>query len=94
MNKTQLVQHLVLRTALTPEVVRKVLDALFEADGVLQGELVAGRAVAIRGFGTFEPRTKAPRLVRNPQGGKPIQLPATQVAAFKPAEALRERMRG
>jgi len=94
MNKTQLVMALARRTALGQEVVARVVDALFDADGVLQEELVAGRSVALRGFGTFEPQRRRPRLGRNPSTGEPIHLPATMVAAFRPADALRAKMRG
>lgn len=94
MNKTQLVQSLARRTSLSTEVVSRIVDALFDRDGVLQEELVAGRAVALRGFGTFEPRVHKPRLARSPSTGERIQLPATRVAAFRAADAFRERMRG
>lgn len=94
MNKTQLIAALTRRTSLAREVVTQVVDAVFDADGVIQDELLAGRSVAIRGFGTFEPQRRRPRLARNPTTGEPIPLPATLVAGFRPAEALRARMRG
>ena len=94
MNKTQLIAALTRRTSLSQEVVGRVVDALFDADGVFQEELLAGRAVAIRGFGTFEPQRRRPRVARNPTTGEAIQLPATTVVGFRVAEALRARMRG
>ncbi len=83
MNKTQLVMALARRTGLGQDEVRRVLDALFE--DVIPSELEAGRAVAIRGFGTFEPRLRAPRLARNPATGAPVQVPARMQVALRPA---------
>lgn len=94
MNKTQLVLALSARTGLPHESVSAVIDALFDADGVIQEELLAGRSVAIRGFGIFEPQRRRPRVARNPSTGEPIPLPAAWVAGFRPAEAFRARMRG
>ncbi|MCC6619949.1 MAG: HU family DNA-binding protein [Deltaproteobacteria bacterium] len=94
MNKTQLVLALSARTGLGREAVGAVVDALFDADGLIQEELLAGRAVAIRGFGTFEPQRRRPRVARNPSTGAQIQVPAAWAPAFRPADALRARMRG
>jgi len=94
MNKTQLVLALSARTGMSQEAAGAAVDALFDADGIIQGELLAGRAVAVRGFGTFEPQRRRPRVARNPSTGEAIALPAAWVPAFRPAEALRVRMRG
>jgi len=83
LNKTQLVSALARRTGLPQDEVRRVLDALF--DEVLPAEFEAGNAVAIRGFGTFEPRLRAPRLGRNPSTGAPVQVPARMQVVLKPA---------
>jgi len=93
-NKTQLVSALSRRTALPLDVVQAVVDALFDEDGVVANELLSGNTVALRGFGTFEPRVRKARMARNPSSGAPILLPPTVVAAFKPSERLRDKMRG
>lgn len=83
MNKTQLITALARRSGLGHGDVRRVIDALF--DEVIPEELEAGRSVAIRGFGTFEARLRAPRLARNPSTGEAIQVPARTQFALKPA---------
>lgn len=94
-NKTELVKTLATRTGLNQRDVGAVLDALFDPDGgVVPGELAAGRAVAIRGFGTFEVRLAAPRLARNPRTGAPVQIPAQTRPTWRPAAPLRERLNG
>lgn len=87
MNKTQLIQALARQTGLGKDEVTRVVDALFEV--IIPGELEAGRAVAIRGFGTFEARALAPRLARNPATGEPVQVPARRRLALRPARGPR-----
>ena len=94
MNKTQLILTLARKTSLAQETVGRVVDALFDEGGVLQEELLAGRSVAIRGFGTFEAQRRRPRMAQNIGARETIVLPATSVPAFRPADAFRERMRG
>lgn len=94
MNKTQLVTALSRRTSLSLDVVQRVVDALFDEDGVIQAELLQGSAVALRGFGTFEPKLRKARVARNPTTGEAIGLPPTIVVGFKPAARLRDKMRG
>lgn len=42
--------------------------------------------VIIKGFGTFETKTRAARSGRNPQTGATIAIPAKTVLAFKAAK--------
>jgi DNA-binding protein HU-beta len=44
-------------------------------------------------FGTWSVRTRKARLIRNPQTGAPIQLPATKTIGFRPAKESRARLK-
>ncbi len=93
MNKTQLIKALCERTGMSRAQATAALDALFSPDdGILADTLDRGSAIAIRGFGTFEVRARAPRLAHNPQGGPPIQLPPRRAPAWRPSAALKERL--
>jgi len=95
MNKTELTKTLAHRTGLSQRDIGAVLDALFDTDdGVVPQELAAGRAVSLRGFGTFEVRAAAPRIARNPKTGAPVQLAAQQRPVWRPAAPLRARLNG
>lgn len=95
MNKTELVKTLASRTGLDQRTISGLVDALFSPEGgVIAGELAAGRAVAIRGFGTFEARSAAPRIARNPRTGEPVQLAASIRPAWRPAAPLKQRLNG
>lgn len=51
------------------------------------GEMAAEKPLIIRGFGTFETKTRAARTGRNPQTGLPIDIPASTTLTFKAAKA-------
>jgi DNA-binding protein HU-beta len=58
-------------------------------EAVLAGiaELSAGgQKLVIRGFGTFETKTRAARTGRNPQTGLPVEIPASTALTFKAAK--------
>ncbi|HBQ43087.1 MAG TPA: DNA-binding protein, partial [Lactobacillus acetotolerans] len=55
--------------------------------------LSKGDKVQLIGFGTFEVRHRAARKGRNPQTGAEIQIPASEVPAFKPGKALKEAVK-
>lgn len=47
-------------------------------------------SVTLVGFGTFEARSRAKRMGKNPQTGEPIEIPASNTVAFKPGKALKD----
>lgn len=49
--------------------------------------VAAGNQVAIKGFGTFEPRHRAARMGRNPRTGDQVLIPASTTMGFRPAKA-------
>ena len=52
--------------------------------------LADGEKVQIIGFGTFEPRERAPRTGRNPKTNTPVPIPAKRVPFFKPGKPLKK----
>lgn len=56
-------------------------------EAVLKGiSALSGNRLTIRGFGTFEVRTRAARQGRNPRTGETIALPASSALAFRAAK--------
>ena len=53
-------------------------------DGI--AELAASNKLILRGFGTFEMKTRAARTGRNPQTGLPVDIPASSSLTFKAAK--------
>ncbi|WP_201780458.1 MULTISPECIES: HU family DNA-binding protein [Lactobacillus] len=86
-NKAELVKEIAEKTEMKKKDAEAVLESVIST---IQDELVKGNKVQLIGFGTFEVRHRAARKGRNPQTGKEITIPATQVPAFKPGKALKE----
>lgn len=53
-----------------------------------------GDRIEIRGFGTFQPRTRATKIGFNPCTGQPMPLPAGRTILFKPSRELTKKMNG
>lgn len=86
-NKAELVKEIAEKSDMKKKEAETVLAAVLSS---IQEELVNGNKVQLIGFGTFEVRHRAARKGRNPQTGKEITIPATEVPAFKPGKALKE----
>jgi DNA-binding protein HU-beta len=95
MNKTELIDKVAKKTGLTLKDSRTVVDAIFSTsvkEGILAGELAAGKKIQITGFGTFMTRRRKKRMGRNPQTGEAITIPATKFPAFSAGKALKSRV--
>jgi len=85
-NKTELISKVAEEAGLKKVEATKAVTTMFE---VLRNTLKMREKVAITGFGTFRVVERAAREGRNPQTGKPIKIPATNVVRFKPAKDLK-----
>ncbi|SFS38030.1 DNA-binding protein HU-alpha [Succinivibrio dextrinosolvens] len=87
MNKSELVDAIAKRSALTKVDSKKALEALLEA---VQGALVKGDAVQLIGFGTFKVSARKARQGRNPRTGEVIKIAASKVPVFSAGAALKD----
>ena len=87
MNKNELVEAIALSTEITKTDVYKVVTSLTE---VITDELEKGDSVSLKGFGTFEVRSRSERTGRNPRTGETLVIPASKVPAFKVSSALKK----
>lgn len=85
-NKAELIENVASQTGLTKKDATAAVDAVF---GSIQDTLAKGEKVQLIGFGNFEVRDRAARKGRNPQTGKPLQIPARDVPAFKAGMGLK-----
>ena len=53
-----------------------------------------GDRIEIRGFGTFQPRMRAPKIGYNPSTGRPQAIAANTTILFKPSRELTKKMNG
>ncbi|MEW4372784.1 HU family DNA-binding protein [Paenibacillus sp. WLX1005] len=87
MNKTDLINNISNNSGLTKRDVEVVLNGFLDE---ITGALSKGDKVQLIGFGTFETRKRAARTGRNPQTGAEINIPESNVPAFKAGNKLKE----
>ena len=56
----------------------------------IAGALSQGEKVQLVGFGSFEVKTRAERVGRNPKTKETIQIPASKSPVFKAGKALKD----
>lgn len=72
---------------LSPREAGAAVEAIVEAVGA---ELAAGRAVHLRGFGTFSVTERKSRLGRNPRTGEAITIPVRGAVIFRAGAELKK----
>jgi len=87
MNKAELIAAIATKAELSKKDSEKALNAAVEA---ITAALKDGDKVSIVGFGTFETKTRAARMGRNPKTKVEIEIPACRVPGFKAGKALKD----
>jgi DNA-binding protein HU-beta len=89
MNKSELSSALAAKVGITNAAASEIVSALFDGeDGILAQTLATGGDVALQGFGTFKVKARAARVATNPATGGKVNVPAKNVASFKPGKNL------
>lgn len=90
MNKSNLIEDLTehMKT-LSRREVEVIVDTIFNQ---MTQALAKGDRIEIRGFGSFEVRTREPRQGRNPKTGATVYVNTRKVPFFKVGKELRERV--
>lgn len=89
MNKSQLTETLAKETKMKKKDAEKAVDALFD---IITNALKDGRKVQISGFGTFQTKSRAARIGRNPHTHEPMEIPAFRSATFSPGKTLKGKI--
>ena len=79
-NKTQLIEAMVLDSDLTKIEARKAVDSLIR---VMQQTLAEGDHITLSGLGTFSVHHHAERMGRNPRTGAAVPIPAHRSVKFR-----------
>ena len=92
MTKSELIERLARRY---PEMVEKDVEIAVKAIlDAMCDNLIEGKRVEVRGFGSLGLHYRPPRIGRNPKSGAIVKVPAKYVPHFKPGKELRERAMG
>ena len=87
MKKTEFIEALAEQAKLSKADATRALEAVTD---IISDTLKSGDQVVITGFGTFLVRKREARSGRNPRTGDVIQIPASNVPAFKAGKALKD----
>jgi integration host factor subunit alpha len=89
--KAHIVEELFAKNIFTKTESAQIIDTLFE---LIKQSLQNGEDVLTSGFGRLSVKEKLARRGRNPQTGKPINLPPRKVVTYKCSGVLRATMNG
>ena len=87
MNKTELIAEVAKKCGLSKKDAEKAVNATFDT---VTDALCSGEKVQLVGFGSFEVKTRAERIGRNPATGAEIKIAASKVPTFKAGKALKD----
>ncbi|ALM54376.1 HU family DNA-binding protein [Halomonas huangheensis] len=87
MRKPELAAAIAERADLSKDKASQVLNVILDE---ITGSVSQGDDVALIGFGTFTVRERAARTGKNPQTGKPLNIPASKTVAFRPGKGLKD----
>jgi len=90
MNKGELIEAVSKDAGVSKALAGKVLDSII---GTVTKTLKKGDKIALAGFGTFSVAKRKARRGRNPQTGRPLNIPAKKVAKFKVGAKLAKAVR-
>ena len=87
MNKTELIATVAEKADLSKKDAEAAITAAVEA---ITGALIEGEKVQLVGFGSFEVKTRAARVGRNPKTGEEIPISEARLPVFKAGKALKD----
>jgi DNA-binding protein HU-beta len=89
MNKSELIAKMAEKGELSKKDAEKALNAFVD---VVNETLAKGEKVQLIGFGTFDVKSRAARVARNPRTGAELKIAASKAPAFKPGKALKDKV--
>lgn len=88
LTKAEIIEHIYEHLDVNRKDIHRVIDEFFEE---LKTALSEDKVVELRGFGTFEVRTRKGReKARNPKTGETVPVKAHGVAVFRPGKELKK----
>ena len=90
MNKQELVDKVAKKAEITKKDTQAAIDAMTEA---IIDAVKKGGKVTLVGFGTFSSIKRAARKGRNPQTGKPINIPARKSPKFSAGKVFKDKVK-
>jgi nucleoid DNA-binding protein len=86
LTKAEIVEIISEKLGLTKKDIARVVDLFFE---IIKEGLRSDEHIELRGFGTFEVKTREEREARNPKTGETVTVPKRKVPYFRPGKELK-----
>lgn len=87
LTKAEIIESIFEQTQVNKKLIHEVIDSFFEE---VKEALLKDRVVELRGFGTFEIRTRKGReKARNPKTGEVVPVQNHGVTVFRPGKDLK-----
>lgn len=90
MTKSELISAVAEKTGMTKKDSDAVVNAVVET---IMSALASGEKVQIVGFGTFEVKTRAEHVGRNPYTGEPMTIAESKHVSFSAGKTLKESLK-
>jgi DNA-binding protein HU-beta len=90
MTKSEVVKEVSKSTGIEATTVMAVVEGFMEA---VKGSLAKENNVYLRGFGTFEVKTRKQKTARNIAKNTTVVIPEHKVPAFKPCEDFKKMVK-
>ena len=87
MNKSELVAAIAEKAGVSKKDTEAMLKAFIET---VEGAVKSGDKIQLIGFGTFEAKTRAARMGKNPRTGEQIKIAESKIPAFKAGTAFKD----
>jgi DNA-binding protein HU-beta len=87
MNKNELIAAVAEKAEMSKKDAEAAITAMVEA---ITAALAQEEKVQLVGFGSFEVKSRAARVGRNPKTNEPVQIAASKAPVFKAGKALKD----
>ena len=88
LTKAEIIEEIYPEVNASKKNIHRILDLFFDA---VKTGLVNDCVIELRGFGTFEVKTRKGRRARNPKTGEAVEVRDHRVATFRPGRELKQR---
>ena len=90
MTKFEIVKEVSRNTGIEATTVQAVVEGFMEAE---KGSMSKGQNIYLRGFGTFEVKTRAAKTARNITKNTTVIIPEHKVPTFKPCPDFKNQVK-
>ena len=88
LTKAEIIEHIHPAVNVSKKNIHRILDLFFDE---VKSAIVNDKIIELRGFGTFEVKTRKGRRARNPKTGERVDVKDHGVATFRPGRELKQK---